>query len=129
MVKRIVVVDAPILPTDQVNMTMSQTVLPFKLSATAESLTAHAGLVLIGEYMEALGLASLIDHELPGPGSAIGYEASAFVEPLVLLLHGGGRTLEDLRVLRGESGLLRLLQWNLPSSEMCIRDSHDVLHL
>jgi hypothetical protein len=117
MVKRIVVVDAPILPTDQVNMTMSQTVLPFKLSATAESLTAHAGLVLIGEYMEALGLASLIDHELPGPGSAIGYEASAFVEPLVLLLHGGGRTLEDLRVLRGESGLLRLLQWNLPSSD------------
>ncbi len=77
-----------------------QTVLPFKLAATDESLTAHSGLALIGEYLRAMGVRELIDHELPRPGSAAGYEPSAHVLPLILMLAGGGRTLEDLRVLR-----------------------------
>ena len=38
-------------------MRASQTVLPFKLAASAESLTAHAGLVLFGEYLRAMGIA------------------------------------------------------------------------
>ena len=33
-------------------MRASQTVLPFKLTASDESLTAHAGLVLVDEYLE-----------------------------------------------------------------------------
>jgi hypothetical protein len=32
-------------------MRASQTVLPFKLTASDESLTAHAGLVLFDEYL------------------------------------------------------------------------------
>ena len=86
-------------------MRASQTVLPFKLAASAESLTAHAGLVLFGEYLRAMGIAGLINHELPGAGSAAGYDPSAYVSPLVLMLAGGGRTLEDLRVLRRDDGL------------------------
>jgi hypothetical protein len=42
-----------------------QTVLPFKLGATDEALTAHGGLALIGEYVRAMSICSLIDHELP----------------------------------------------------------------
>ena len=87
-----------------------QTVLPFKLAATDESLTAHSGLALIGEYLRAMGVRELIDHELPRPGSAAGYEPSAHVLPLILMLAGGGRTLEDLRVLRNDEGLRCLLQ-------------------
>ena len=86
-------------------MRASQTVLPFKLAASDESLTAHAGLVLFGEYLRAMGIAGLINHELPGAGSAAGYDPSAYVSPLVLMLAGGGRTLEDLRVLRRDDGL------------------------
>jgi hypothetical protein len=85
-----------------------QTVLPFKLAATDESLTAHSGLALFGEYMRAMGVGGLIDHELPGPSSAAGYDPSAHVFPLVLMLAGGGRTLEDLRVLRNDAGLRAL---------------------
>ena len=44
-------------------MRASQTVLPFKLTASDESLTAHAGLVLFDEYLGAMGIAALIDHE------------------------------------------------------------------
>ena len=95
-----------------------QTVLPFKLAATGESLTAHGGLALYGEYLRAMGVGELIDHELPRPGSAAGYGPSAHVLPLVLMLAGGGRTLEDLRVLRGDVGLRSLLQLeDMPSSD------------
>ena len=42
----------------------------------------------------------------------------AHVLPLVLMLAGGGRTLEDLRVLRGDVGLRSLLQLeDMPSSD------------
>lgn len=45
-------------------MGRSQTVLPFKPAATDESLTAHSGLMLFGEYARAMGVDSLINHEL-----------------------------------------------------------------
>ena len=99
-------------------MVSMQTVLPFKLAVTDESLTAHGGLALFGEYLDAMGVGALIDHELPGPGSAAGFAPSAHVSPLVLMLAGGGRTLEDLRALRNEAGLRCLLQRDdMPSSD------------
>jgi len=95
-----------------------QTVLPFKLAATDESLTAYGGLALVGEYLRAMGVGELIDHELPRPGSAAGYNPSVHVLPLILMLSGGGRTLEDLRVLRNDQGLRSLLQLEeMPSSD------------
>jgi len=33
-----------------------QTVLPFKLAAKDEALTAHGGLALVGEYVRAMGI-------------------------------------------------------------------------
>jgi hypothetical protein len=99
-------------------MGASQTVLPFKLAATDESLTAQSGLALYGEYLRAMSVGGLIDHELPGPGSAAGYSPSVHVLPLVLMLAGGGRTLEDSRVLRGDEGLRSLLHLDeMPSSD------------
>ena len=99
-------------------MVSMQTVLPFKLAVTDDSLTAHGGLALFGEYLDAMGVGALIDHELPGPGSAAGFAPSAHVSPLVLMLAGGGRTLEDLRALRNEAGLRCLLQRDdMPSSD------------
>jgi hypothetical protein len=99
-------------------MGASQTVLPFRLAASEESLTAQSGLALVGEYVGAIGVCGLIDHELPGPGSVAGYCASVHVLPLVLMLAGGGRTLEDLRVLRADEGLRSLLRLqDMPSSD------------
>ena len=86
-----------------------QTVLPFKLAATDEAFTAQGGLALFGEYLRAMRVAALIDHELPAPGSAAGYAPSVHSLPLILMLAGGGRTLEGLRVLRKDNGLRALL--------------------
>jgi len=84
--KRIGVVHSASLFTQQVSPMLSQTVLPFKLAATEESMTAHAGLALFGEYYAAMGIGHLIDRELPAPGSAAGYKPSAFAAPLILML-------------------------------------------
>lgn len=97
---------------------MPQTVLPFKLAMTNDTLTAHAGLALFGEYCHAHQLTQLFDCELPRPGSGAGYQPSQFILPLLLLLHGGGRTLEDLRELRRDAGLRELLQLaEMPSAD------------
>jgi hypothetical protein len=97
---------------------LSQTVLPFKLDTTPDTITAHAGLVLFGEYLHALGLPALLDRELPGPLNPKGYLPSAYGVPLVLMLQGGGRSLEDLRMLRADEGLRSLLNLHVvPSSD------------
>ncbi len=58
-----------------------------------------------------------LDASLPAPGSRVGYHPSHFVEPL-LLVHGGGRTLEDLRQIREDAGLREVLRLAaLPSAD------------
>lgn len=105
--KGVVLLTTPL--TDKVKHMVRQTVLPFKLEATDETLTAHGGLALLAEYAHGLGLRQLVDRWLPGPGSHRGYAPSVFVDVLLLMLQGGGRTLEDVRVLEREAALLRLL--------------------
>lgn len=85
------------------------TVFGFKLERTDETLTAHGGLALLAEFNHGLGLCALVDRYVPGPGSNRGYAPSVFVDRLILMLQAGGRSLEDLRALRREAGLMRLL--------------------
>ncbi len=69
-----------------------QTVLPFKLEITRDTITSHAGLALLGEFCVGLDFLRVIDRSLPKPGSGAGYMASEYVFPLVLMLNGGGRS-------------------------------------
>ena len=97
---------------------VAQRVLPFKLESTQETLTSHAGLVLFGEYLHALRLPGWVEQALPAPGSGVGYSPQCYVTALLLMLHGGGRSLEDLRELRADAGLGELLKLEgVPSSD------------
>ena len=97
---------------------MTQTVLPFKLEITRDTITPYAGLTLVGEFIHALGLPEKLDELLPAPGSGAGYAPREFVLPLLLMLHGGGRALEDLRQLRADAGLRELVGLaELPSAD------------
>jgi len=92
-------------------------ILPFKVVATDEPLVARGGLVLPYELAMTLKLPKVIDKELPLPGSGRGYKPSQFVMPLVLMLHGGGKKLEELREIKGEVSLRELLEMEgLPAS-------------
>lgn len=97
---------------------IKQTVLPFKLEMTKDMITSHAGLALLGEFAVGLGFNKALDKALPKPGSGAGYCASEHVYPLMLMLNGGGRSLEDLRQIRDDQGLREVLPLErLPSSD------------
>jgi hypothetical protein len=88
---------------------IQQTIFPFKIEATKERLTAHGGLALMAEFNHGMGLRELTDQYLPGPGSNRGFDPSEMVDTVVLMLQGGGRSLEDLRELKTEEGLMKLI--------------------
>lgn len=89
----------------------------FEIVGTDEPLIARGGLVLPYEMAKALKLPQIINQELPSAGSGHSYTPSEFVMPLILMLHGGGKTLEDLRELRGEISLRKLMDMDeMPAS-------------
>jgi hypothetical protein len=95
-----------------------QTVLPFKLEETKDLITSHAGLALLGEFAVGLGLVEAVNRCLPGPGSGAGYHSSEYILPLMLMLNGGGRSLEDMREIRRDEGLREVLPLQrIPSSD------------
>ncbi len=97
---------------------IKQTVLPFKLEDTKDMITAHAGLALLGEFAIGIGLLEALDRSMPGPGSGVGYAVSEHVLPLMLMLNGGGRSLEDLRQIRADQGLREVLELRrVPSAD------------
>jgi len=90
-------------------MKKRETILPFDIAPAQEALTAHGGLILPYETAQALNLPKVIDRELPAPGSGRGYRPSGFVIPMMLMLHGGGKKLDDLREIEAEVSLRKLL--------------------
>lgn len=97
---------------------VQQTILPFKLEKTEDLITSHAGLGLLGEFNLGLRVPELTDKYLPKPGSGAGYKASEYIFPLILMLNGGGRSLEDTRQIRGDKGLREILKMErVPSSD------------
>ncbi len=88
---------------------LPQLILPIKLEKSEERLTSLGGLMVLEEMAQALQVWRRVDEELAGPGSGRGYRPSEFVQPLVWMLHAGGRRLEDLRELRAEGEVLENL--------------------
>ena len=88
---------------------IQETIFPFKIEVTKERLTAYGGLALMAEFNHGIGLRELTDRYLPVAGSNRGFDPSVMVDTVVLMLQGGGRSLEDLRELKNEGGLMKLI--------------------
>ena len=84
------------------------------LEKTYEIITPRAGLVLFGEFVYDLRLNQRADKYLPLPKSGRGYKPKDFVLPLVLMLNGGGRVIEDIREIKVDEGLRKLLCIEFP---------------
>jgi len=96
---------------------ISSPLLPFKLASTDEKITPNAGLGLFGEFLYSQGISTLLDANITGFKSNHSYRPSEFVVPIFLMLHGGGRYLEDIREIARDDALLKLLGINgVPSS-------------
>lgn len=88
------------------------------MEATKDQLTANARLALFGEFIRGQGFNRWIKAEMPAPGSGRGYAATACISPLILMLTGGGRSLEDVRMLKHDRALSALLKAEaLPSTD------------
>ena len=89
---------------------MPQRVLNFAIEATDERLTPRSGEVVFGEYLKAIGLDQLCNIHLPQPQSNRGYLPYTFIQSLILMLHSGGRALEDLRTIASDIAMRDILK-------------------
>ena len=89
---------------------ISSPLLPFKLASTDDKITPSAGLGLFGEFLYSQRLSKLIDENVRGFKSNHSYKPSEYIIPLLLMLHGGGRYIEDVREIANDEALLELLQ-------------------
>ncbi|MBU1106284.1 MAG: hypothetical protein KKB51_06425 [Candidatus Riflebacteria bacterium] len=88
---------------------ISSPLLPFKLTSTDDKITSNAGLGLFGEFLHSQRFSALINENIMGFTSNHSYKPSEFVVPLLLMQHGGGRYLEDVREIANDEALLKLL--------------------
>ena len=79
------------------------------METTKEKLIAHGGLTLMAEFNHGIGLKNLCGKYLPKPESNRGFKSSIFVDTLVMMLQAGGSSLEDIRELKNEEGLMKLI--------------------
>ena len=89
---------------------MAQSVLSFSVESTGEMLTSNSGTILFGEYLKAIKFDQLCNTFLPLPKSNRGYLPFEHIQPLILMLHSGGRVLDDLRYIRQDKGLQETLK-------------------
>ncbi len=92
-------------------------ILPHKLSTTHELLTSRGGLLTIATLMDEINLSNLIDTHFVPPKSNRGFNPSVFVNSLILMHHEGGIRLDDLKHLKKDKALIKLLGLNtIPQS-------------
>lgn len=78
--------------------------------------TSHAGLPTLAETFRALGGMKSASRHLNGKQRERGYSDAEMIESFLLLLSAGGDHLDDFDLLRGDAGLARLMDHEIPSS-------------
>lgn len=81
----------------------------FNICFDEVTLTAHAGVVLVRDFVEKLGVAEVIDREVNVKERERGYPESENILSLCWNAMVGGDGLSDLNVLRGDAGLAQVL--------------------
>lgn len=81
----------------------------FKVCLRKEQLTSHAGVVLVHELAQQVGLEQIVDEELHVKQRARGYTEGQAIGGLIYNLLLGGACLSDLEGLRGDPGTQALL--------------------
>jgi hypothetical protein len=92
-----------------VNTTIVGKAARFNICFRDISLTAYAGLVLLRDFVERLGLPDLLNQHLHLKARERGYPEAENILSLCWNLILGGASLRDLNVLRGDAGLCEVL--------------------
>src|SRR3989338_11155471 len=95
-----------------------QGILPFVMRhSNGESVTAYGGLPLVVEAARAVRLDEVVEEKLQLARRERGFSEVEKFEALLLLIAAGGDRIEDIRLLRDDRGLARLLGGALPSPD------------
>lgn len=92
------------------------------MERSADEVTSRAGLIIHDGFMRALKIDKIVDKHMPCAGSNRGYKASEYVRPLSLLQYGGGRHIADLRELRDDKTLQKIIGMKVIPSDSAIGD-------
>jgi hypothetical protein len=94
--------------------------LPIDLSPEPEpaSLTALGGLALVAQTFRTLKLAQSVERHVEVKERQRGFSESEVVESLLLLHAAGGDCVDDMRRLKADEGVERMIGHALPSPEM-----------
>jgi hypothetical protein len=84
-------------------------ILPHNLSTTHELLTSRGGLLAIATLMQKLNLTKLMDKHFVLPKSNRGFNPSEFLNSLILMQHEGGIRLDDLKYIKEDEAITKLL--------------------
>ena len=94
-------------------------ILPYTIANTNDLLTGRGGLICVAELMRRVGFSDWVERYFPKPGSNRGYAPAEVVTLWMLMLHEGARSLEDVRHIRSDKALRKLLGLRrLPSADM-----------
>lgn len=101
---------------------MAQTILDFNLTTTDEKMTPRAGTIVLGEHIKGLGLEDLCNSNFPISKSNRGFFPFEYVNSLVMMLHSGGRAIEDIKVIKEDTALKESLKLkNIPTSTAILK--------
>jgi len=96
---------------------MAQTVLNYNIASTNEKLTPRTGVAIFGEYLKGMGFENLCNTHIPNSTHHKAYNPFEFIYPLILMLHSGGRVLDDIKEIRLDEALGTLLKIeNIPTA-------------
>ncbi|HCK99409.1 MAG TPA: hypothetical protein DHW42_04805 [Candidatus Marinimicrobia bacterium] len=101
---------------------MTDRILSFQFKQTREKITDRGGLVVIDEFIQALGIRRQIEIEYPRPGSNRGIMAYEYICTLLYHFIDGGRYLEDIRGIQDDEGFRKLVNIETLPSPDSVRD-------
>lgn len=81
-----------------------------------DGVTSHAGLPILAETFFALNGRKLVRQHLSSKQPQRGYSDEKMIASFSMVLSAGGEHLDDFDLLRGDRGLVRLLDHDIPSS-------------
>ena len=70
----------------------------------------RGGVAIFGEYLKGIDFESFCNKNLPISNHHRAYTPFEFIYPLILMLHSGGRVLDDIREIRLDTALSTLLK-------------------
>ena len=59
--------------------------------------------------MKAIGVEEAVERHMPKPGSGNGYHALEYIKPISLMQYGGGQVIEDVREIRNDAALRKVV--------------------